>query len=388
MPLNKGETEQVKEQRGLATREWRLLRKISDSTSVQRAMRTRNLAFGPQRFPKVVLIGVFGLGIAITIVNSRFISSQNLTNMAQAASLVGIAAIAQTIVLIGGGLDLSIGAMAASSGLVLAKALNAGIAEPIAILLALLFGAALGLCNGILVGILKLNPIIGTLGSASVFYGAVLLYTEGIPVLYPDNALTAFGARPLGISAEFFVYLGTMLVVGFLLHMTVWGWRLYTVGASEPAARNAGIRVTRIQISSYVMSGLLAGIAGGLLDVELGSAQPNGGQSWLLISIAAPIVGGVAVTGGVGTLTGAFLGIVLITEINNGLILAGLTSYSRDLALGSAILLAMATQSDRLKEMIRRAVSQHRFSLPGDQEGERLEGKVDSQHHQSGSESN
>jgi ribose transport system permease protein len=322
------------------------------ATAVGRVRRARHLAFGPQRFPKVVLVGVLVTGLAITFLNVRFLTYGNIANMGQTAALVGIAAVAQTIVLIARGFDLSIGAIGAFCGLAVAELLNAGVPAAAAVVVALASGAALGLINGVLVAVVKLNTIIATLGTSSVYYGLVLLYTEGVPEVFPSEDLALFVTKPLGMAATFWCYAIIMVMVGFALHFTVWGWRLYAVGASPEAAQSRGINVTGIRVSSFVASGLLAGFAGVLAAAEFGSAQPAAGRSWLLISIAGPVLGGVSVIGGSGTIFGCFLGIALVTEIGNGLVLAGMTSYSREFALGVAIVLAMAIQSDPLKDAV------------------------------------
>jgi len=330
---------------------------------LSRVRRARDLAFGPQRFPKVVFLGVILLGFVITMLNERFLTYGNVANMGQTAALVGIAAVAQTIVLIGGGFDLSIGAVAAFCGLAVAEFLNAGIPATGAVPLALACGTALGLINGVLVAVVRLNTIIATLGTSSAYYGLVLLYTKGIPIVYPKEELSVFAAKPFGMAATFWCYVGIMMLAGIALHLTVWGWRLFAVGASPAAAQSRGINVTGVRVSSFMVSGLLAGGAGVLLAVELGSAQPAAGRSWLLISIAGPVIGGVSVIGGSGTIFGSFLGIALVTEIGNGLVLAGMTSYSREFALGAAILLAMGIQSERLKEGVQTLQRRYRPRL-------------------------
>jgi ribose/xylose/arabinose/galactoside ABC-type transport system permease subunit len=322
------------------------------ATTLGRARRARQLAFGPQRFPKVIFVGVIVTGIVITFLNARFLTYGNFANMGQTAALVGIAAVAQTIVLIGRGFDLSIGAIGAFSGLAVAELLNGGVPPALAVAIAVVCGAALGLVNGFLVAVVKLNTIIATLGTSSVYYGLVLLHTEGVPEVFPSEGLSLFVSKPLDIAATFWCFVIVMLLAGFALHFTVWGWRLFAVGSSPEAAQSRGINVTGIRVSSFVASGLLAGFAGVLAAAEFGSAQPAAGRSWLLISIAGPVLGGVSVVGGSGTIFGCFLGIALVTEIGNGLVLAGMTSYSREFALGIAIVLAMAIQSDPLKEAV------------------------------------
>jgi len=145
------------------------------------------------------------------------------------------------------------------------------------------------------------------------------------------------------------------------LHMTVWGVRTYLLGANVEAARTSGVPTTQTVMLTYVISGLLAAVGGILLTVELGSGQPSGGQAWLLSTLAGPIIGGVAVTGGAGTLFGAFLGMVLISEINSALVFAGYTSFARELALGIAILVAMTTQADTIRSLLRTARQRSRL---------------------------
>jgi ribose/xylose/arabinose/galactoside ABC-type transport system permease subunit len=322
------------------------------TTAVGRVRRARHIAFGPQRFPKVVFVGVVATGLVIAVLNPRFLTYGNFANMGQTAALVGIAAVAQTIVLIGRGFDLSIGAIGAFCGLAVAELLNAGVPPAVAVVGAVVSGAVLGLINGFLVAIVKLNTIIATLGTSSVYYGLVLLYTEGVPEVFPNDDLSLFVTKPFDMAATFWCYVIIMVLAGIALHFTVWGWRLFAVGASPEAAQSRGINVTAIRVSSFVASGLLAGFAGVLAAAEFGSAQPAAGRSWLLISIAGPVLGGVSVVGGSGTIFGCFLGIVLVTEIGNGLVLAGMTSYSREFALGVAIVLAMTIQSDPLREAV------------------------------------
>jgi ribose transport system permease protein len=308
--------------------------------------------FGAQRFPRPLLLGVVLIAVVITILNGRFLTYGNFTNMALSASLVGIAALAQTIVLIGGGFDLSIGAMAAVAGFIAAELLSAGLPTAVAIGATVGCAGCLGLLNGIITTVVGINPIIATLATSSIFYGGILIYTHGLAVIYPPEKLSFANDTVFGVSFSFIVYAALLLVCGFVLHFTSFGWHLYNLGANRVAARASGIRVTAVGVSSYVASGVLAGCAGVLLIVQLGTAIANAGDSWLLTSIAAPIIGGVSVTGGAGTLFGGFLGIALLTQIDNGLVLTGFSSYSRGTALGVAILAAMLAQTE-IRSLIR-----------------------------------
>ena len=311
----------------------------------------QNLLFGAQRSPKIILIAIVLIGVVTALVQPRFATWLNLTNILRATSPVGIAAAGQTIVLIGGGFDLSIGSIAGLTGLILAVFLANGTPVWAAILLVLLIGVGLGLVNGIIVGVIGINPIIGTLGTGSVFFGAAVLATKGVPEIYPREELDFLATKHFGVHPSVFVYMGVLLIMGVLLHMTIWGARTYLLGASESAARTSGVPTTQTLMLTYITSGVLASIGGILLTVELGSGQPSGGQTWLLPTIAGPIIGGVAVTGGAGTISGAFLGMVLIAEINSALVFAGYTSFARELALGVAILLAMIVQADSIRSI-------------------------------------
>ena len=315
----------------------------------------RNLIFGAQRYPKIILVAVIAVGVITVIIESRFATWLNITNILRSAAPVGVAAVGQTIVLIGGNFDLSIGSIAGLTGLITAVLLHHGLGVPETILLVLLIGVGLGLVNSLVVGIIRINPIIGTLGTGSVFYGAAVLATKGVPQVYPRDDLTFLVTKRLGIHPSVFVYIGVLLLFGVFLHLTVWGVRTYLLGANVEAARTSGVPTTQTVMLTYVISGLLAAVGGILLTVELGSGQPSGGQTWLLSTLAGPIIGGVAVTGGAGTLFGAFLGMVLISEINSSLVFAGYTSFARELALGIAILLAMIVQADSIRSLLRTA---------------------------------
>ena len=315
----------------------------------------RNLLFGAQRYPKIILAAVIAVGVITVIIDTRFASWLNVTNILRAAAPVGVAAVGQTIVLIGGNFDLSIGSTAGLTGLITAVLLHNGLGAPETIVLVLLIGMGLGLVNAVVVGIIRINPIIGTLGTGSVFYGAAVLATKGVPQVYPREGLTFLVTKRLGIHPSVFVYIGALVLFGVFLHLTVWGVRTYLLGANVEAARTSGVPTRQTVMLTYAISGLLAAVGGILLTVELGSGQPSGGQTWLLSTLAGPIIGGVAVTGGAGTLFGAFLGMVLISEINSALVFAGYTSFARELALGIAILLAMIVQADSIRSLLRTA---------------------------------
>ena len=323
----------------------------------------RNLLFGAQRFPKIILVAVITVGVITVIIEPRFATWLNITNILRAAAPVGVAAVGQTIVLIGGNFDLSIGSIAGLTGLITAVLLHHGLGAAEAIVLVLLIGVGLGLVNAVIVGIVRINPIIGTLGTGSVFYGAAVLATKGVPQVYPRDGLLFLVTKRLGIHPSVFVYIGVLVLFGVFLHLTVWGVRTYLLGASVEAARTSGVPTTQTVMLTYVISGLLAAVGGILLTVELGSGQPSGGQTWLLSTLAGPIIGGVSVTGGAGTLFGAFLGMVLISEINSSLVFAGYTSFARELALGIAILLAMIVQADSIRSLLRTARRRARRSM-------------------------
>ncbi len=282
-----------------------------------------------------VLLLISGLLAATT---DSFATASNLTNVARQVSINGILAVGVTFVLLTGGVDLSLGSVVALSGVVCA--LNAQPGEHalwVPIALGILTGGACGLVNGLLVTSGGIAPFIVTLGMMTVARGLALIFSGGKPVADMAPALTDLagdlGPVPIPLLCLGLVATGSWLFLGrYRL-----GRHLYAVGGNEQAARAAGVSVPKVKLFAYGLCGLLTGLAGVVLAARITTGQPNAGQAYELDAIAAVVIGGTSLSGGVGGVVGTLLGVVLIGIINNGLDLLSVSSYYQAVIKGLII---------------------------------------------------
>jgi inositol transport system permease protein len=288
------------------------------------------------RFGLLFVILLVGLGLTLT--TDTFLSVANLTNVARQVSINGILAVGVTFVLLTAGVDLSLGSVVALSGVACATFAHPGdhpVFVPIAV--GLLTGAVCGLVNGVLVTRGGVAPFIVTLGMMTVARGLALIVSGGRPVANMSNELTALAGDFLGIPIPVLCFAGVALVAWFFLRHFRLGRHIYAVGGNENAARAAGVPVERVKLFAYGLCGLLTGLAGVVLAARITTGQPNAGQAYELDAIAAVVIGGTSLAGGVGTITGTLLGVLLIGVINNGLDLLGVSSYYQAVIKGVII---------------------------------------------------
>jgi ribose/xylose/arabinose/galactoside ABC-type transport system permease subunit len=288
------------------------------------------------RFGLLFVILLVGLGLTLT--TDTFLSVANLTNVARQVSINGILAVGVTFVLLTAGVDLSLGSVVALSGVACATFAHPGdhpVIVPIAV--GLLTGAACGLVNGVLVTRGGVAPFIVTLGMMTVARGLALIVSGGRPVANMSDELTALAGDFLGIPIPVLCFAGVALVAWFFLRNFRLGRHIYAVGGNENAARAAGVPVERVKLFAYGLCGLLTGLAGVVLAARITTGQPNAGQAYELDAIAAVVIGGTSLAGGVGTITGTLLGVLLIGVINNGLDLLGVSSYYQAVIKGVII---------------------------------------------------
>ena len=288
------------------------------------------------RFGLLFVILLIGLGLTLT--TDTFLSVANLTNVARQVSINGILAVGVTFVLLTAGVDLSLGSVVALSGVACATFAHPGdhpVFVPIAV--GLLTGAACGLVNGVLVTRGGVAPFIVTLGMMTVARGLALIVSGGRPVANMSNELTALAGDFLAIPIPVLCFAGVALVAWFFLRNFRLGRHIYAVGGNENAARAAGVPVERVKLFAYGLCGLLTGLAGVVLAARITTGQPNAGQAYELDAIAAVVIGGTSLAGGVGTITGTLLGVLLIGVINNGLDLQGVSSYYQAVIKGVII---------------------------------------------------
>jgi len=288
------------------------------------------------RFGLLFVILLVGLGLTLT--TDTFLSVANLTNVARQVSINGILAVGVTFVLLTAGVDLSLGSVVALSGVACATFAHPGdhsVIVPIAV--GLLTGAACGLVNGVLVTRGGVAPFIVTLGMMTIARGLALIVSGGRPVANMSNELTALAGDFLGIPIPVLCFAGVALAAWFFLRNFRLGRHIYAVGGNEHAARAAGVPVERVKLFAYGLCGLLTGLAGVVLAARITTGQPNAGQAYELDAIAAVVIGGTSLAGGVGTITGTLLGVLLIGVINNGLDLLGVSSYYQAVIKGVII---------------------------------------------------
>lgn len=292
----------------------------------------------------VVFILLLLVGGALSLWTDTFLTGANLFNIARAFSWIAIAALGESLVIIIGGIDLSVGAVMALAGFVSALCLQAGLPTPVAIIAGLLTGSLVGWINGTLVGRIGLPPFIVTLGTMSVARGIVFGLTRGEPVRHlPQEFLNLgqaelmAGAWPLPV-----VYLLILAaLVSLLLHQTVLGQHIYTLGHNERALLVAGVDIAQVKVLVYMLCGLLTALGGLLLTARLGVAAPTAALGYELDIIAATVIGGTSLFGGEGSVAGVLLGAALLQIVRNGLVLLGVPAYWQTVAVGMMILVVI-----------------------------------------------
>ena len=287
-----------------------------------------------QRQEMVIFLLVLLFGIALSLGTTTFFTGANLINIALGFSWYAIAAFGALMVIIVGGIDLSVGAVMALAGMISALALEAGFPLAAALAFGALSGVLVGLINGLLVGRTGLPPFMVTLGTLGIIRGIVLSLTNGAPVRdlpptfrYLGQGDLVFGWLSIPLPVIWMLLLA--LLVGLLLRQTVMGRYIYVVGRSERALLVAGISPAKIKIGVYTLSGLLAAIAGVIMTARLGVAAPMAASGYELDIIAAAVIGGASLFGGEGTVIGVILGAALIQVIRNGVVLLGLPNQNQ-----------------------------------------------------------
>ncbi|WP_414050968.1 ABC transporter permease subunit [Macrococcus animalis] len=290
------------------------------------------------------LLGLIILVIVITALNSSFIAPSNIFNLLRQVSINGLIAFGMTFVILTGGIDLSVGSILALSSALTALMITSGVDPILALLIGALIGAILGAVNGILITFGKMAPFIATLATMTIFRGLTLVVTDGNPITnLGDNVLFQMFGKGylLGIPVPAITMLIVFLVLYFILHKTVFGKNTYAIGGNEKAAFISGIKVNKVKILIYSISGLMAAIAGAILTSRLNSAQPTAGTSYELDAIAAVVLGGTSLTGGKGRIFGTLIGVLIIGVLNNGLNLLGVSSFYQQVIKGVVILIAV-----------------------------------------------
>src|SRR5471032_2716599 len=293
------------------------------------------------------LIGVVLIFAAFAFVAPSFLNAQNLINILQQSAINACVAVGMTIVIISGGIDLSVGPVAALSAVVAATLMVKGLPPSVGFVAGVLVGTACGSINGIIVAYCSLQPFIVTLGTLSIYRAVALIFTDGNPVLgIPDSFRNALSATFFGLPMSVVIVTIVAILAWVMLRKMPLGEYIFAVGGNEEAARVAGVPVERTKIFAYSISGALASLGALIVVGRLGAAEPVLGNLWELDAIAAAAIGGASLLGGKGGVIGTLLGAIILGGMRNGLTLMNVQAFYQLLATGVVILLAMMV--DRL----------------------------------------
>lgn len=300
------------------------------------------------------LVGLAVLVVALSIATDAFWTPENGVNVLRQISVNLCLSVGMTLVVLSGGIDLSVGSVLALSGAVAAGMLKQGVelaglgyAVEFTPLGAVVVGVGVGLAcggfNGVTITRFGLPPFVATLGMLSIARGLTMLWTEGHPITGLGESFAWLGAGTVfGLPTPAWVVAGIVAAFSFLTRRTRYGRHLYAVGGSERAAGLSGVDVGRVKLLAYTLCGGLAGMAGVIVAARLDSATPNAGVAYELDSIAAVVIGGASLAGGRGSILGAVLGCLIIGVLNNGLVLLEVSPFWQQVIKGAVILAAVA----------------------------------------------
>ncbi|SDQ83504.1 monosaccharide ABC transporter membrane protein, CUT2 family [Quadrisphaera sp. DSM 44207] len=302
-------------------------------------------ALGALRSLPGPLVGLVVIVVVMSFLSPYFLTVRNLTNIVSQVSDVGIMAVGAALVIIIGGIDLSVGSTLALSLMTSAWMHEVhGIPFGVAVLAGLGVGALIGLINGLLVTHGRIQAFVATLATMSAAAGLALFITDGNPITgFPSWYLALTSAEVLGFPIEGVILVAIYLAAGFWLRYRPSGRALYAIGGNPEVARLSGIGVRALTIRVYVTAGVLAAVAGVVVGSRLDSAQPTAGTADLLNVIAVVVIGGASLAGGSGSMLGTFIGLLIIGVLNNGMALLNVSPNLQPVVIGVAIIAAVVT---------------------------------------------
>jgi ribose transport system permease protein len=314
----------------------------------------RDLLSGEQA---ILIIGLLALCMVATVLAPVFLTTMNVMNVLRQTSLLAIAGIGMVMIILSGEIDLSIGSTQALVGVLCVWVLNATGSIVTAIALSLVLGAILGLINGLLVTKAKMNSLIATLGTMAIYRGVSLVVTNAVSIQSKVTAFENVGTGYLGpVPIPVVLTIVLFAVFYYVLNHTAFGRYIYAIGGNGNASRVSGLPVDRIKIQVYVMGSVFAAVSAVVLASRMSSGQPNAGQGFEMQVIAAVILGGVSLTGGVGTLAGAFIGMLILGVLTNILILLNVSSFYQEIARGAVIILAVYFDGLRRRNLLKKLI--------------------------------
>lgn len=297
-----------------------------------------------------VLIVTILMTVIVQLLTGHFYTAYNLSTFSRSASFTIIIGFAQTLVLLLGGIDLSVASVAGLCSMIFAMLTTVGGVNPfLSIAIALMAGVALGAINGIFICSLNLTPFIVTLATSALYKGIIYVATKGIPLTGIPESVTIIGQGTLfGIipyPAIIMVVLAVILI--YMLRYTSFGRHIYAVGGNEHAAKIVGIQINKTKMAVYALTGFISALAGILMVLRLGSSQVNIGENWAMPSITAGVLGGTSMNEGSGGIGGTIVGGLLMSVISFSISLLGISSYWDQIVTGVVVLIAVAIDAIR-----------------------------------------
>lgn len=297
--------------------------------------------------------------IFFSIVANNFLSVNTMLLIGKHVALYGIIAIGMTYVIITGGIDLSVGAVVGLGGMIAGGLLQKGLtlefagvtiyfSVPLVVLITVLVGALVGIINGLIITKFNVAPFIATLGTMYICRGFANLHSNG--ATYSDlkgyeglgnQGWTFFGSNVFGIPVGLVILFIMAIIFAIILKKTVFGWHVFSIGGNEKAAKLSGVKVDRVKILVYMISGICAAVVGIIACSQLAAAHPATGESWEMNAIAAAVLGGTSMAGGIGTIGGTIVGAFVIGVINDGMVMCGVSEFWQMVIKGLVIIVAV-----------------------------------------------
>ena len=290
----------------------------------------------------LLLLFCFLLALFIGVTTGKYFDIVNTFNILEANSFRMLLAIGMMLVIASGAIDLSIGSVLSLSAMILAVSLHAGLPVWLCIVVGLLAGTILGIVNGAIISITKINAFIITLGTAFLFRGLSLIISRGTPVTRLPEAFRSFGSgEVLGLEAGVFYAVAAVFIAYVIFYKMKWGHYVSSLGGNAAALRRCGVKISRYRISVFAVSGFLAALAGMIITARLNSAEANAGLNMEMDAICAVVMGGTVLYGGKGNVIGTVIAVFLLGMIRNSLTLLSISSYYQQFITGAILLLAV-----------------------------------------------
>lgn len=295
--------------------------------------------------PFLTLIALF---VGLSIASPNFLTAINLSSVVRQTAVINVMALGMTMIIVAGGIDLSVGSVLAFGGLIGTMALEKGSPIPLGVLIGVLAGMFWGFVNGLLITRLRINPFIVTLGTLGIVRGITLIVSNGLPVHNIPPSFAYLGEGTLaGVPFVLWILLICAVTVHFVLEHTKLGRYAFAIGSNVDAAYYAGVPVAAVTIAVYALGGMLTGLAGMIEASRLMTGQPTAGQGYELQAIAAVVIGGGSLRGGEGTVVGTLIGAFIMGLLSNGSDLLGISPYLQQAIIGAVIILAVTVDEMR-----------------------------------------